>query len=1162
MTFVLLFNVPAAWNTTGKEVYAFVMYFLCLGVGFVSSNLAYHTLLSVITSNSRMRVSLTVIRTACALVTGLGVNVITIPLVASFGGGQTGWSITALIYGGLALLTLLVVFFGTKERVRPARAADASSRRPAKQLIGLLLRNPYFFLGFAFFLCVYLLSGTASVGVFYASDVLGGPTLYSLLSLVSLAPLVIGIWFMPIVIARYGKRRPILFGIAITLVGAAITFIDPTNLPLLLTGTLVKSLGGVPAMAAMFALVADIVDYGEWKSGVRLDGMTYGAATAGQNFGAGLGATLVGWLLAAGNYQSGAGFRRVDGGLPLPRHARGRRPRAGRHHLLPRHRQAHAGHAPRAHRSTRRRNGIGAGMTERLLMDGWTVTDLDSGTRTDVSLPHDATIHRERSADAASGYHGAYFPGGRYLYSLALPRVGDGRHRLRFEGIGGAADVRVNGAALARVESRYRETVVDIDSALRPDGENVLEVEIADTSQPDSRWYTGSGLYRPVWWDVTGPARFAPDGVRITTQGTRDREAMLQVDVSCDDPTESVSVEVTARDAGGVVAFSSGNLGSHTLTIDDAHLWSAEDPHLYDVTVALQVDGVASDVRTIRYGIRTLTVDAEAGLRVNGQEVLLRGACIHHDSGVLGAATHRDFEFRRARILKETGYNAVRSSHNPLSRDMLAACDEVGLYVMDELTDVWFAPKTAHDRAPHFEESWPDDLRSMVMKDRNHACVIMYSIGNEVGESATDAGVDAAQRMTELARELDSTRPTTLAVNFLLNVLARRGRTVFKDDAASASKAKPSAATSTAANVIANKIGAITGLIARLPAADAASRDAFDAVDVAGYNYGWTRYRGDARRHADRVVVGSETMPGDIARIWPLVERLPNVIGDFMWTGWDYLGEAGLGDWAYGPDAVPLTKPYPQLTSGTGTIDILGHPGAMSLLARAVWGQLRAPAIAVRPLDKTGMKVQRSAWRSTDAVSSWAWRGADGVTAEIEVYSADDEVELVLNGRPIGRRKAGARHGYLARFATRYEPGELIAIGYRGGIETSRSGLRSASQPTLTLTAEHPVVDAAGGLAFVEIAIGDKAGTVEMLDDDDVTLSIDGPGTLAGFGSGASANPQSFTGTSHRTFRGRALAVVRASGDGRITVHATSLRHGERTIELSATSTDARRANV
>jgi GPH family glycoside/pentoside/hexuronide:cation symporter len=306
VTFFFLFNVPAGLDGVAREIYVFVFYFLCLGVGFVSSNLAYHTLLSVITSNSRMRVSLSVVRTVCAIATGMVVNALTLPLIAGFGGGQMGWTAMTLIYGAIALVTLLTVFFGTKERVRAASTPEKSTKLPVGKLIKLLFRNPFFLLGFALFFVAYLLNGTTSVGVYYADDVLGNIGAYSLLSIAGLAPLLIGIWFMPAIAARFGKRRPILVGVGVTLIGVGITFIDPTNLTVLLIGTVLKGIGGVPTGSALFALIADIVDYGEWKTGVRIDGMTYGAATAGQNFGAGLGAALVGWLLASANYQAGA----------------------------------------------------------------------------------------------------------------------------------------------------------------------------------------------------------------------------------------------------------------------------------------------------------------------------------------------------------------------------------------------------------------------------------------------------------------------------------------------------------------------------------------------------------------------------------------------------------------------------------------------------------------------------------------------------------------------------------------------------------------------------------------------------------------------------------------------------------------------------------------
>ena len=306
LSFIGLFNVPANLDTTGKEIYAFVFYFLCLGIGFVGSNLAYHTLLSVITSSTKMRVSLTVLRTFFAIFTTLVVNVATIPIITSLGGGQTAWSSVALTYGIIAFITFIVLFLGTKERVRAVLPPEEGAKLPLRDKIGHLVRNPYFFLAFAFFFATYLLTGSQSVGIYFAKDVLGDPNVYSFLGLVGILPMLIGIWFMAPIIGRVGKRKAMLAGIIISIIGSVIALIDPTNITLVLIGIVIKGIGTIPSSAAMFALVADVVDYGEWKTGVRLDGMTYAAATAGQNFGAGLGTALVGWVLAAGAYNGAA----------------------------------------------------------------------------------------------------------------------------------------------------------------------------------------------------------------------------------------------------------------------------------------------------------------------------------------------------------------------------------------------------------------------------------------------------------------------------------------------------------------------------------------------------------------------------------------------------------------------------------------------------------------------------------------------------------------------------------------------------------------------------------------------------------------------------------------------------------------------------------------
>jgi len=785
-------------------------------------------------------------------------------------------------------------------------------------------------------------------------------------------------------------------------------------------------------------------------------------------------------------------------------------------------------------------------MTTTPFTDGWTVRRASETVATPVLLPHDAMIAEPRSATAPSGSHGAYFPGGRYIYAKTWAVPADGLQRsLVFEGVYGDTEIRVNNEVVGTSISGYREFSVPLPSA----GTAHIEVEVDNSHLPNSRWYTGSGIYRPVWLSEVAAQHILPDGLRFTTVSI-DGPALVEVAIDVENAdAAALTATVTLTDVDGNSVSESSSIASHatlTLSVPRPQLWSAETPHLYRAVVTLHSGTDLVDTRSVNVGLRTVSVDAKHGLRVNGAEVLMRGACVHHDSGVLGAATLRASEFRRARILKESGFNAIRSSHNPLSRDLIDACDVLGLYVLDELTDVWFAPKSAHDVAPHFDAIWRDDARSMVTKDRNHPSVIMYSIGNEIAESGSERGIEAAHAISDFVRELDPTRPTTLAVNFLLNVMAASGKSLFdtREHDAERIEKKPSAATSTMANIMANRIGGMMQTISKLPKADKVSRDTFKAVDVAGYNYAWGRYRGDARRHPDRVVLGSESMPGDLPKIWPLVQRLPNVIGDFLWTGWDYLGETGIGTWSYGSDPAGLGKAYPELVAGCGLIDITGVPGGALLLAQATWGLLEAPQIAVHPLDHSGEAVHPVAWRSTDAVQSWSWKGCEGRRADIEVYSSDDQVELLLNGRSLGRKSVGA--GLVVKYKVAYEPGELVAVGYRGGVEVSRSALRSAGAPTI-----RAVVEEGGGDAFfVRLEVADENGVIEMLADDEVTVTVSTPGVLAGLGSAAPATVDSFVDDSHVTFRGRALAVVRSTGEGPITVTVTSLRHGSASVVL------------
>ena len=786
--------------------------------------------------------------------------------------------------------------------------------------------------------------------------------------------------------------------------------------------------------------------------------------------------------------------------------------------------------------------------------DGWTFAKAGVAPAA-VEVPHDAMISETRRPDAPSGYNGAYFPGGRYVYRKRWTTSGvepDERVLLRFEGISRVSTVTVNGTRLGGSSNAYRELEIDVTDALRLGDENEIEV-VADTSeQPSGRWYLGSGLHRPISLQVRGPITLGTNGVRIRTTSIGS-PATVDVDVTfANAQRDGVRIDVGITDGEGEVAHAhattDGTSSKLTLAVSRPSLWSAEEPHLYDCRVVLRRGDQIVDVQDHRIGLRIITVDAHHGLRVNDDPVLLRGANIHHDNGIIGSIALPAAEVRRATLLKQNGFNAIRSAHNPLSRAMIDACDEVGLYVIDETTDVWWNPKTAFDDSGRFMDDWHADLEALVLRDRNRASVIMLSISNENSETTSRAGMELARSMRDLVHELDGTRPVTAGVNLTLNALGKK-------DAEPPAEGMdvPSPMSSTAFNVFMHFAGPVMKAVAVTPAADHATRGIFDVLDVAGYNYGANRWRMDAKAHPTRIVLGTEEKPGDIATVWALVETLPNVIGDFVWAGWDYLGETGIGHWTYGTRFSWLMKAYPHLTSGSGSLDITGVPGAGALLSQAAWGTEQRPQIAVRPLDVSGKSVAKAAWRASDAITSWSWQGREGERAHVEVYSCSEEVDLLLNGEKIGTRKAGAEHGFLARFQVPYRPGELVAIGRSAGSRPLEGRLRSARGTLrLVLRVDRTALTADGGdLAYVSIEIADADGIVESLADDLVTVSIDGPATLAGYGSGAPATEESFADDRHRTYYGRALAVLRATRDpGVVTLTATSRRHGSASTEI------------
>lgn len=754
----------------------------------------------------------------------------------------------------------------------------------------------------------------------------------------------------------------------------------------------------------------------------------------------------------------------------------------------------------------------------------------DGGSFKPVIVPHDAMLGARRGPDAPAASASGYFYGGTYQYRKEFRLDGEnaeGTVLLEFEGVYRDARVRVNGIELEAPPYGFVPFFADCSGAIR-EGENIVEVDCENVGQPDCRWYSGAGIHRPVWLWTGGAARILPEGVRVTTLSTN--PAAIRVDVSCTEGTPRIRI------LNGDNTTVAEGVGEHAvIAIPDACLWSAEHPFLYRCEVDLMIDDTIVDSACCAFGLRLLEW-SEQGFFVNGVETLLRGGCIHCDNGILGAASWAEAEWRRIRMLKDAGFNAVRIAHNPAPSSLLEACDEVGMYVMDEVWDTWYTCKSAHDYSRHFLEWCDHDLRRLVAHDYNHPSVIMYSIGNEVPDPITRQGVELEKSMVDLLNSLDSTRPVTCGLNLTMMVMEHAGSGWYDSANGVAVAASESGAPhgSMMFNLSAQALGKSMTLLANAPGADALVSPALDALDIAGYNYATARYAVDARKHPKRIVVGSETFPYEIANNWKLVKRIPNVIGDFMWTAWDYLGEAGAGAWAYTADEAGFTKPWPWLLAGSGALDIFGQPNAHAALAGAVWGMLPGPAIMVRPVNRIQARTYKAAWRGSDAVPCWSWSGCDGTMTQIEVYCSDaHSVRLELNGNTIGQKRL---HDYVARFKTEYQSGTLTAISLdEGGRELGRSSLTSSCGPLHLAAASEQALAHAHGIAFVSVTIEGANSQVEANADERLEVSVEN-GVLLAFGSAQPAPTESFLAGAYTTYRGKAMAVVYRNEPGTATV--------------------------
>lgn len=715
-------------------------------------------------------------------------------------------------------------------------------------------------------------------------------------------------------------------------------------------------------------------------------------------------------------------------------------------------------------------------------------------------MPHDWSIELPRQPSDPCGASGGFFTTGRSWYRKTFTAPEEWRTKrvfLEFEGAYMNAEVWLGEHLLGRHPYGYTSFWHDLTPFLNLGGENTLSVMIDNACQPNSRWYSGSGIYRHLWLMIASPIHFAPWGIYVTAPEVSPETATLRVQATVANETgaacqAAVRSRVLAPDgecvAEGEAQATIAALSKHDYAMDLSltrpSLWSPAAPHLYRVVSEVSVQGKVMDDAITYTGIRSLHFSAEQGFLLNGERVLLKGGCVHHDNGVLGAASYDRSEERKVELLKANGFNAVRCAHNPPAPAFLDACDRLGLLVIDEAFDCWRIGKNPYDYHTTFDDWWQRDIESMVHRDRNHPCIIMWSIGNEVAErNGRSRGAEIARSLVEHVHSLDPTRPVTSALN--------AGHDAWPWEQTDA-------------------VGA--------------------ALDVFGYNYQERQYRPDHERHPQRVMYGSESTAMEAFQHWTSVEELDYVIGDFVWTALDYLGEAGIGRVRAEGDAGFLGA-YPWHQANCGDLDLCGFKRPQSYYRDVLWGN-RALSIMVHSPNEGECAPQLTYWGWPDVWPSWTWPGHEGKPIKVDIYSSCDRVELFLNGRSLGSQPTGRQERLMATFGVQYEVGALQAVGYVGDRQVAECCLDTVGSPTaITLTPDRSTLKAtADDLSYITVEVVDSQGRVHPGAEHSIFFTTTGEGSIAAVGNALPTSTEPYRGNVRSVYRGRCLVVVRSAG--------------------------------
>lgn len=716
-----------------------------------------------------------------------------------------------------------------------------------------------------------------------------------------------------------------------------------------------------------------------------------------------------------------------------------------------------------------------------------------------VDLPHDWSIEdlpgtqSPFSPDAINGVSVGFTTGGIgwYRKTFTLPvKQQNKRISILFDGVYMNADVWINGVHLGNHPYGYTSFYYDITDKIKKNEKNIIAVQVKNEGA-NSRWYAGSGINRHVWLIETNPIHVAQWGNYITTPEVSVSSAKVNIQTKVKNET-GVSTTVTLvnkiLNAKGVeVARASSKQKipandeyefNENAMVKSPALWSNENANLYKAITEVYVDGKLADRLETKFGIRKISFDAVNGFMLNNKSMKLKGGCFHIDNGPLGARSFDRAEIRRVALMKQSGFNAIRCSHNPPAPAFLEACDSLGMLVIDEAFDCWTEGKNADDYHVYFQDWWQRDLQNMLLRDRNHPSIIMWSIGNEIPGMDRPSIADTAKMLADYVRSVDNTRPVTAAANSVSD-----------------------------------------------------QKDAFfSALDISGYNYAKDKYVSDHQRKPDRIMVATESFALDQFDYWMDVLDHPWVIGDFVWTGYDYIGESSIGWFGYPQDKNLF---YPWNLAYCGDIDICGWKRPQSFYRDALWKKDQL-SIFVKPIHSSfpvnPKKSEWSKWNWDDVVTNWNWKGNEDSVFEINIYSSCDEVELFLNNKSLGKKPTNRSTKFMAVYNVPYTAGELKAIGYDNGKKVNAAILKTSGAPSqIKLSADRKIIKADNeDLSYVTVELVDKNGTRNPNAENLIHFEIEGPGTIAGVGNANPVSVESYQLPQRKAWQGRCMVVIKS----------------------------------